>query len=189
MRRKGVPEAALGLESPGWGEPMAQKTAWWSGGLSRRSLEHAVRTTVAAVSSVLAARLLQLPEAYWAPITSLVITQSSLGAALAVSSQRFVGTVFGAVVGAMLAAYFGPHLLGFGIGVLVLGLICAVARAGRSAYRFAGVTLAIVLLTPRTGPPWQAALHRFAEVSVGIVVALIFALVWPESEEGPPGKQ
>ena len=148
-----------------------------------------MRTAVAAVSSVLAARLLRLPEAYWAPITSLVITQSSLGAAIAISWKRFVGTVFGAVVGAILATYFGSQLLVFGVGVFVLGLICAAAHADRSAYRFAGVTLAIVLLIPRPNSPWQIAFHRFAEVSVGIVVALIFALVWPESEEGPPGKQ
>jgi hypothetical protein len=42
--------------------------------------------------------------------------------------------------------------------------------------------VAIVLLIPRMGPPWQAALHRFAEVSIGIGVALISAVVWPERE-------
>jgi hypothetical protein len=39
----------------------------------------------------------KLPEAYWAPITTLVITQSSLGATLTVSWQRFVGTALGAL--------------------------------------------------------------------------------------------
>src|SRR6266404_2662357 len=51
-------------------------------------LVHSARTAVAAVASLLAARLFRLPEAYWAPITTLVITQSSLGAALTVSRQR-----------------------------------------------------------------------------------------------------
>jgi uncharacterized membrane protein YccC len=70
---------------------------------------HSGRTAVASVASLLVARLFRLPEAYWAPITTLVITQSSLGAALAVSWQRFVGTVLGTVIGAVLASYFGPH--------------------------------------------------------------------------------
>jgi hypothetical protein len=48
-----------------------------------------------------------------------------------------------------------------------------------------GVTLAIVPLVPRTGPPWQIAFHRFAEVSTGIGVALVFAIVWPEREALP----
>jgi len=110
---------------------MAQIMVWESEGLNRRSLEHAVRTAVAAVSSVLAARLFRLPEAYWAPITTLVITQSSLGAALATSWQRFVGTIFGAVFGALVATYFGPRVPVFGASVFLLGLICAVARSDR----------------------------------------------------------
>ena len=46
---------------------------------------HSLRTAIAGVASLLVARLFRLPEAYWAPITTMVITQSSLGAALTVS--------------------------------------------------------------------------------------------------------
>ena len=151
-------------------------------------LAHSARTAVAAVVSLLAARLFRLPESYWAPVTTLVITQSSLGAALAVSWQRFVGTMLGAALGAIVASYFGPHVLVFGICVFTLGLLCAVARSDRSAYRFGGVTLAIVLLVPRTGPAWQIAFHRFAGVSIGIGAALMLAWVWPEKEVTPPEK-
>jgi len=145
---------------------------------------HSVRTAVAAMASVLAAGLFRLPETYWAPITTLVITQSSLGAALTVSWQRVVGTLLGALVGGLVASHFGPHVLVFGASVFLLGLLCAVARSDRSAYRFAGVTLAIVLLVPRTGLAWHIAFHRFAEVSIGIGVALLLAWVWPERD--PP---
>jgi uncharacterized membrane protein YccC len=64
-----------------------------------------------------------------------------------------------------------------------------VAHLDLSAYRFGGVTLAIVLLVPRTGPAWEIAFHRFAEVSIGIGVALILAWVWPEMEATPSGKR
>jgi uncharacterized membrane protein YccC len=160
---------------------MASDKAGWA------VLVHSVRTAVAAVASLLVARLFRLPEAYWAPITTLVVTQSSLGAALAVSWQRFVGTAMGAAVGALVASYFGPHALVFGAGAFVLGLLCAVMPVDRAAYRFGGITLAIVLLIPRTAPAWQTAWHRFAEVSIGIAVALLFAWVWPE-KEAPSGK-
>jgi uncharacterized membrane protein YccC len=144
---------------------------------------HSTRTALVAVASVLTARLFRLPEAYWAPITSLVITQSSLGAALAVSWQRFFGTALGALVGAIVASRLAPNVVVFGLSVLFLGLLCAAVRADWSAYRFAGTTLAIVLLIPRSAPAWRAAFHRFAEVSIGIVVALVFAGVWPESDK------
>ena len=144
-----------------------------------------VRTAVAAVVSLLVARLFRLPATYWAPITTLVIAQSSLGAAFAVSSQRFIGTVLGAVVGAAAAGYFVPHVLVFGIGVFILGLLCALTRSGPAAYRFGSVTLAIVVLIPGSDPAWLVAFHRFAEVSIGIVVALLLAVVWPEREATP----
>jgi uncharacterized membrane protein YgaE (UPF0421/DUF939 family) len=143
-------------------------------------LEHSSRTAITAILSMVAAELVHLPQSYWAPITTIVITQSSLGSALSVSGERFLGTALGAVVGAAFATYFGPHLFVFGISVFVMGLCCAVFQANRSAYRFGGVTVGIVLLLPRTEPAWRFALHRFAEVSIGIAVALIMTLIWPE---------
>jgi uncharacterized membrane protein YccC len=73
----------------------------------------------------------------------------------------------------------------FGASVFFLGLLCPLALADRSAYRFGGIALAIVLLIPRAGPAWETAFHRFAEVSIGIGVALILTVVWPESEDTP----
>jgi uncharacterized membrane protein YccC len=145
-------------------------------------LVHSVRTAVAAVAALVVARELRLPASYWAPITTLVITQSSLGAALKVSGQRFAGTLLGATVGGLAASCFGPHLAAFGICIFLLGVICAVTRTSNSAYRFGGITLAIVMLVPRAEPAWQAAFARFAEVSVGIAVALLLAWAWPEKD-------
>jgi uncharacterized membrane protein YccC len=59
-------------------------------------------------------------------------------------------------------------------------LICAVLRLERNAYRYAGVTLAIVMLVTREGGVWTIAAHRFIEVSIGIVVGLVLTAVWPE---------
>jgi uncharacterized membrane protein YgaE (UPF0421/DUF939 family) len=146
-------------------------------------LEHSARTAVGAVASLLVARLFRLPEVYWAPITSIVITQSSLGAALTISWQRFVGTALGTSLGAILASCFGTYTHVFGVSVFILGLICAAVGSDRSAFRFGGVGLALVLLLPRTESAWQVAFHRFAEVSIGIGVALIFTTVWPEKGE------
>ena len=150
-------------------------------------LEHSSRTAVTAVVSMLAARLCHLPQSYWAPITTLVITQSSLGSALAVSWQRFVGTALGAAIGSLVATYFRPDMLVFGVGIFVLGLSCAALQSDRSAYRFGGVTLAIVLLLPRVESGWLVAFHRFAEVSIGIAIALLMTVLWPESSPGKSG--
>ena len=159
--------------------PTGGSQAWASWPL----VVHSARTATAAVVSLIVARLFRLPEAYWAPITTLVITQSSLGAALSVSCERFMGTVLGAAVGAIVGSSFGPNILIFGAGVFILGLLSAAANSNRNAFRFAGVTLAVVQLVPRVGSPWRIAFHRFAEVCIGLVVALILSVVWPEQEE------
>jgi uncharacterized membrane protein YccC len=81
------------------------------------------------------------------------------------------------------------RLLIFGFSVFFLGLLCAVVRSDRSAFRFGGVTLALVLLVPRTGPAWGVAFHRFAEVSIGIAVALILSVLLPEREDAQSGEK
>jgi uncharacterized membrane protein YccC len=91
-----------------------------------------------------------------------------------------MGTVLGASVGGIVASYFPSNVIVFGSSVLPLGLLMAAAHSNRSAYRFAGVTLGIVLLVPRAGSPWHIAFDRFAEVCIGLGMALILTLVWRE---------
>lgn len=146
------------------------------------SLVNAARTAVAAVVSYLAARLFHLPEAHWATISTLIVMQSTLGAALPISVQRFAGTGIGAAVGAATASYFGGSIWAFGIAVLLIGVLCAVLRIERSAYRYASITLAIVMLVTRSASVWLIAIHRFLEVSLGIAVGLMLSAVWPERQ-------
>jgi len=146
-------------------------------GINRDSFLDSVRTTVAAVAAVLLARLLKLPEYYWAPISTIVVIQSTIPP-LTLGWQRFVGTALGAVLGAALATYFSPSMVVYALGILLCGMLAWLLRVG-SAYRFAGITLSIVLLIPHTLPPRIVGWHRFLEVSLGIAVALVVTTVWP----------
>ena len=107
----------------------------------KKEVLHSIRTAVAAVGSLMIARFCRLPESYWAAVTAIVIMQSTLGA-VGVSKQRFAGTALGAAMGALLTAYAAQNVAAFGAGVFVLGLICALLRIGRNAFRYAGITLA-----------------------------------------------
>ena len=144
------------------------------------TLEHSARTAVAAVLSLLVARLFRLPEAYWASISTLIVMQSTLGAALPISAQRFAGTAMGVIVGGFAAAYFPGNAFVFGAAVFLLGILCAGFRVERSAYRYASVAVAIITLVPRVNKAWIVALHRFVEVSIGIAVGLAVTAIWPE---------
>lgn len=146
------------------------------------SVIHSIRTAIAATVSLAVARLFGLPEAYWAAIATLVVMQSTLGATLLISIERIAATALGALAGALLASYFTGNLLLFAAAVFVLGLVCAAFRMEKSAYRYASVTLAIIVLIPRSNAAWIVALHCFVEVSVGILVALVLAAIWPEHQ-------
>ena len=86
--------------------------------------------------------------------------------------------MLGAAAEALLSNYFQSNLAMFGVGVFLLGLVCAILRLG-TAYRFAGVALALIMLIVRDRPVWIVAEHRFIEVSVGIAVGLVVTAVWP----------
>jgi uncharacterized membrane protein YccC len=150
--------------------------------LYQKEFVHAARTTVAAVASLLIARSFRLPEAYWAAIATMIVMQSTLGAAWTISKERFAGTALGAASGALLATYFGSSVLAFGIGLFALGVLCAILCINRNAYRYAGITLVIVMLIARTQPAWIIALHRSIEMSVGIAVGLLLTAIWPEAQ-------
>jgi uncharacterized membrane protein YccC len=152
-------------------------------------LASSARTAIAAATSLLVsmlvARLSGLPEAYWSTILTLVIMQSTLGAAWKISVERFLGTILGALSGGLLARFFQPTWLVFALGIFFLGIVCALLRL-QNSYRFAGITLAIVVLVPHTHPAWVVALHRFTEVSIGIIVGLVITAIWPlpKSQDG-----
>jgi len=143
------------------------------------TIQHSARTAVAAIVSLFVARRFGLSESYWAAITTLVVMQSTLGAALPVSAQRVAGTALGAAVGAVAGTYYPGNALVFGGCILVLGIVFVPFQLERNAYRYAGITLAIIILVPGHSGS-IVALHRFFEVSVGIAVALGLSAVWPE---------
>jgi uncharacterized membrane protein YccC len=78
-------------------------------------------------------------------------------------------------------------MIAFAVGLVGLGLLCALLHLDRPAYRFAGITLAIIVLVPPAEPAWRMALHRFVEVSVGIAVGLAATKVWPERDPAGEG--
>jgi uncharacterized membrane protein YgaE (UPF0421/DUF939 family) len=161
---------------------MAKVQVWLRRRLNAEWAAHSLRTAVAALVSLLVAGLLRLPETYWAGITTIIVMQSTLGAALTPSWQRFRGTALGAATGALVVPYFGASVWVFGGGVFLLGPICALLGLERPSYRFAGITLAIVMLAAHGQRAWILALDRFAEVTLGILMGLVLTAIWPQSE-------
>ena len=105
---------------------------------------HAVRTAGAAIASFPFARLFHLPEADWAPISTMIVMQSTLDASLSISLHRFDGAM-----------------------LFLIGFPCAASQIERAPYRFAGITLVIVVFVPARHHAAIIAIHRFCKVSLG----------------------
>jgi uncharacterized membrane protein YgaE (UPF0421/DUF939 family) len=148
-------------------------------------LKHAAKTGLAAVLAFYLAHFLKLPESYWAAISAIIVMYSDVSRTMKASGQRLVGTAIGVSIGGAFAALFGQQLWAFGIAVTLTVLVCALLGF-EDAARLAGVAVAIVMLVSHPGRPWIAALHRFLEVSFGIVVAVaISVLIWPSRKPKP----
>jgi uncharacterized membrane protein YgaE (UPF0421/DUF939 family) len=111
--------------------------------------------------------------------------QSTLGTTLTLSIERIVATALGASLGAVESTYFGSDLIVFALAIFLLGILSFVLRLEKTGYRYASVTLTIIVLIPRTGASWSIAAHRFMELSIGIFVALVVVAVWEEPQRSP----
>jgi uncharacterized membrane protein YgaE (UPF0421/DUF939 family) len=109
----------------------------------------AVRTAVAATLSVFVAWLVRMPEPYWSAIATLIMMQSTLRATLRLSLGRILASALGASVGAIEVTNFANSMIAFGLAVFLLGLMSFASRLDKPGYRYASVTLAIVVLIPR----------------------------------------
>src|SRR6201998_1638320 len=142
------------------------------------SIEHGCLAALAALLSYLIAALFRLPEAYWAPMSTLIVMQLTLSAALPVAGQYVAGTAAGAAVGAATDAYGHGSVWACAAAVVFVVLLCVVLRVERSAFRYASITLVIVMLVPRSTSARLVALHRFFEVTIGIAVGLALFAIW-----------
>jgi len=153
--------------------------------LTNGRLKQAAKTGLAAVLALYLAKFLGLPESYWAAITAIIVMYSDVSETLKASGQRLVGTAIGVSIGGVFTALFGQRIWAFGIAVTLTVLVCGLLGFEEAA-RLAGVAVAIVMLIGHPARPWIAPLHRFLEVSFGILVAVVISgLIWPARKSSP----
>ena len=91
-------------------------------------------------------------------------------------SDRIIGTAIGAFLGWVTFYAWHGHYLLYGLSVALCIFICS-ALAFDKAGRLAAVTLSIIVLVKIDNGPAQAAMGRFLQVGLGIVVALAVTLL------------
>jgi uncharacterized membrane protein YccC len=149
-------------------------------------VRQALKATVAACLAYLIADSLELPQAFWAAVVAILVTQANIGASLGLAFDWFMGILVGAVIGGAVAILVGGsfelRVAGVAGTVLVLGYFAA----AHPPMRIACVNAAIIILgTPVTTTPYASAGYRVLEVVIGTGVALaVMLLVFP-ARAGP----
>jgi len=146
--------------------------AFWA---RKTQMALAVRIAVAAVAAYTIAVALHLLLPLWAVLTSLIVTQMSVGRSLKATRDYMLGTIGGAIYGGAIAVLI-PHS---GEGSLLALLVLAVTplafiAALNPSLSSATVTAVIVLLLPtmHQSNPLDSAIDRVIEVTVGALTGL-----------------
>jgi len=139
-----------------------------------------VRVTVAAMGALVIALALGLKLPLWAVLTSIIVTQMSVGRSLKATRDYLIGTIGGALYGGAVAILI-PHN---GEGALLAVLVLAVAplafiAAINPSLNVATITAIIVLLLPimSHADVLDSAIDRVLEVTVGALTGLLVSFV------------
>lgn len=161
----------------------ANRGSWWAQKHMRQSAIGAFKTGLAAVLCLWLGNLFGLTHSYWAAISAIsaiVVMGSESAVSLVACRDRLIGTAIGAVLGWATFHVWHGHYLLYGLSVMLCLLACSTLKFEKAG-RLAGVALTIIVLIKIDAGPAQAALARFLEVSLGIVIALaVTLLVFPE---------
>jgi uncharacterized membrane protein YccC len=142
----------------------------------KAQLALAFRVTVGAACAYAIATAIHLRLPLWAVLTSLIVTQMSVGRSLKATRDYMFGTVGGAIYGGALAVLIPHSGEAALLGLLVLAVApLAFIGAINPSLNAATVTAVIVLLVPAIShvDPLDSAIDRVMEVMVGAFTGLL----------------
>ncbi|WP_347558224.1 FUSC family protein [Robbsia sp. KACC 23696] len=135
------------------------------------------RLLIGAFGAYSCAEFFGFAQSFWSVVTALVVIQANVGGTVTAGIDRLVGTVAGALVGAVVTpilALDAPVWV-----ALLLALVpLAFMAATRPGYRIAPITGVIVILAGADFHPfWLGAAYRVLEISLGTVFGVLVSLL------------
>ncbi len=157
----------------------------WIYAPSLPDLAFALRTSLAAIISLLIAMWMELDSPQWAPLTIWVVAQSSRGESLSKARWRIVGTLVGSVAAmALMAAFPQAPGLFFCALALWIGLCCALATL-LDQYRAYGLVLtgftSAIIATGAIAQPddvFAVSVARSSYIILGVLCEAVLAVLF-----------
>jgi len=148
----------------------------------------AFKTGLAATLCLVLGHLFGLEHSYWAAISAIVVMGSDNTVTFTSSRDRLIGTAVGALLGWATFYAWHHHDWIYGLAVALCIFLCSALEFDKAG-RLAGVALTIVVLVHMDSGPGHAAIARFFEVGLGILVALAVTLLVFPNRKSEPKKQ
>jgi uncharacterized membrane protein YccC len=146
----------------------------------KTQLALAVRIASSGVAAYAIAVALHLLLPLWAVLTSLIVTQMSVGRSLKATRDYMLGTIGGAIYGGAIAVLIPHSGEGSLLALLVLAIVpLAFIASLNPSLNSATVTAVIVLLLPtmHQSNPLDSAIDRVLEVTVGALTGLAISFL------------
>jgi uncharacterized membrane protein YccC len=141
----------------------------------RVGLGYALRTTTAAVLSVLLCRQLGIENPIWAVVSSVVVILPEVHASVSSAALRVIANLVGVTVGVAIDVCALPTIPSLILGLLAVAGACRLLRIDATA-RTAGVAVVIVLLR-MPGAALGSSETRVVLVLLGCIIGLVVTIV------------
>ncbi|HEX5609372.1 MAG TPA: FUSC family protein [Solirubrobacterales bacterium] len=173
-------------EESGWNAREAASALRENLTLRSTSFRHAIRFGIALAVAVSTYLLLGMDEhGYWIPLTILFVMRPERGETYKRLVLRGLGTVVGLVIATALAEALAGDDLVIGIILTVAAALAFGLLTVQYALFTAAVTTYVVLLIDTLGEPtFEAAGQRAAGTALGILIAFLAFVIWPNPGEG-----
>jgi hypothetical protein len=173
-------------EHSGWDRHRARLALGANLTLRSTSARHAIRFGLALATGVATYRLLGLRDhGFWIPLTILFVMRPERDETYHRLILRAVGTVLGLLVATTLAETIGGYELAVALCLTIAAALSFGMLTVQYALFTAAITTYVVLLTDTLGEgAFQAAGQRASGTALGILIAFLAFLLWPNPGEG-----
>ena len=138
---------------------------------------HSIKTAFACLIGMLIIKLVGLPLDQWLMITIAVVMcgQINVGSVITKSYMRFLGTLTGSLLAGTTILMFGTEPLATAVVISLAAMFFSYVATSEKSYSDSGTLGAVTVIVILFGqhPTITTALHRFFEISIGILIAAL----------------
>jgi hypothetical protein len=181
-----VADRAVEGEAGGWNSRAARVALRSNLTLRSAYARHALRFGAALAAGVALYRLLGMKEhGFWIPLTILFVMRPERDETYRRLGLRAIGTVLGLLVATALAEAFPGNDLVVVIALTISAALSFGLLAVQYALFTAAITTYVVLLSDTLGEgPFEAAGQRLVGTALGILIAALAFVIWPNRGQG-----